>query len=206
MKKLKNKIKRKVKRQIKKQFRVTDKEIIDGFLAIGTCISSVFCLFVALFESIASLFKKNDNKYLYKDVISYLYKLTPTEFEYFCAEIFKQLGYKDVKVTKATNDFGRDIVMKDKNGETVFVECKYYNRNNLIGREICQKLLGSLDMFGVDKGIIITTSTFHRNALEVKRLVGKRLKFIDINELLVILKKLDNDCYRKIIMKTSNIA
>lgn len=182
-----------------------DKKILaEGILSIGVAVRSIFYVFYLIFENIIGLFRKKES-YLYSDVVNYMLNLTPREFEFFCAEIFRQMGYKDVKVTSSTNDYGRDIIMKDKNGECVFVECKYY-RNEAIGREICQKLLGSMSMFGIDKGIIITTSRFHNNAYEVKRHVGDKLEFIDITRLLSIIKNMDNDSYRRIMMKSLNIA
>lgn len=126
------------------------------------------------------------------------------EFEYLIAEIFKAKGY-ETTITKAVGDYGRDIILKNRD-ETIFVECKHY-KNELIGREICQKLLGSMDMFGVKKGIIVTTSHFHRNAYEVQKMVGEdRLVLWDYEDILECLSKLHPEKLKKIAFRLNNCA
>lgn len=126
------------------------------------------------------------------------------EFEYLIAEIFKAKGY-ETTTTKAVGDYGRDIILKNRD-ETIFVECKHY-KNELIGREICQKLLGSMDMFGVKKGIIVTTSHFHRNAYEVQKMVGEdKLILLDYEDILECLSKLHPEKLKKIAFRLNNCA
>lgn len=131
-------------------------------------------------------------------------KMSPRDFELFVAELFKCQGYNAI-VTKANADYGRDVILKNKN-ETIFVECKHY-KNELIGREICQKLLGSMDMFGVKKGIIITTSHFHKNAYEVQKMVGEdKLILLDYEDILEYLSRLQPEYLKKIAFKLNNCA
>lgn len=160
-----------------------------------------------VFELITGLFKhKVKGGYTSKDAIKCLNSLSPRGFEVFCGELFRQRGYRDVKVTQATNDYGRDIIMKDKDDNIVFVECKYY-KDKKIGREICQKILGSVDMFKANKAIVITSSTFHKNALEVQKMVGKdKLELIDMQVIINTLNQMDVEKLGRIIMKSSNCA
>jgi len=118
-----------------------------------------------------------------------LYDLTPREFENWCAYLLRRLGYRDVTTTSASNDGGKDIICK-RDGKKIYVECKKYmfkelaehlNRENkysrsdnekgefsekLVGRDILQKLVGAMVGDGVHRGIVITTSDFHANAIE----------------------------------------
>lgn len=89
------------------------------------------------------------------------------DFEYFCEWLFKKTGkYKSVTLTQAENDEGRDLILVDENNEFIFVECKRYtenatiNENFMIGREICQKLIGAMVVDNISKGIIVTTGTY----------------------------------------------
>ncbi|MHB9924618.1 restriction endonuclease [Clostridium botulinum] len=85
------------------------------------------------------------------------------QFEIFCGELFKQLGYK-INVTQKSYDGGKDIVLK-KNGFTTYVECKRWN-SILVGIEPLQKLVGSSIADSVLNMIFITTSGFNKNAKE----------------------------------------
>lgn len=102
--------------------------------------------------------------YNYLDIQKEIKAMDGRQFEIFCGELFKQLGFK-VKVTQKTCDCGRDIILK-KNGFTTYVECKKYGINNLIGREPLQKLVGSSIADSVLNMIFITTSDFNKNAKE----------------------------------------
>lgn len=100
------------------------------------------------------------------------------KFEIYCANLFKKAGFK-VKVTPNINDYGRDIILKNKDNETIYVECKRWNHNNglMVGREICEKLIGSCASFKVNKCIIINTGDYHRNAYEYANRIKKTGNF-----------------------------
>lgn len=93
--------------------------------------------------------------------------MDPREFEIFCAKLFKKSGYKTT-LTPASNDYGRDIII-EKDGKTAYVECKRWSKNsrNMVGREICEKLMGAcVSGKGVKQGIVINTGKYHFNAYE----------------------------------------
>lgn len=117
-----------------------------------------------------------------KDLKRYIENMTPREYEVFISEMYKQNDY-DVELTAASNDYGRDVIVS-KDGITTYIECKHYKKHedggSLIGREICQKLLGSCVMFNVNNAIIYTTGDFHENAYECERMVSD-LKLMDLN-------------------------
>lgn len=191
------------------------KSVRKDLFTIGTITSELILflcnIIIGIIKGIKGLFEKifaqkNTSIYSSKDAIKCLKSLTPRGFEVFCGELFSQLGYRDVKVTQSTNDYGRDIIMRDKDNNIVFVECKYY-KDKPIGREVCQKILGSVNMFKAQKAIVITSSSFHKNALEVQKMVGKdKLELIDMQVIINTLNKMDVNKLGRIILKSSNVA
>lgn len=93
------------------------------------------------------------------------------QFEIFSEWLFKKMGkYKSVTLTAAVNDEGRDLILVDEHNNTTFVECKRYTdkatvtEEYMIGRVVCQKLIGAMVVDNIEKGIIITTGNVHENA------------------------------------------
>lgn len=84
-------------------------------------------------------------------------------FEWFCAELFSNMGYKNIGVTSATHDGGYDVKMDD-GMNTYLVECKCYKQENMVGRPILQKLVGANAVIHAEKLIVVTTSCFSEYA------------------------------------------
>ncbi len=93
------------------------------------------------------------------------YQTNPIKFETFAAKIFSLNGYKNVQVTRGTNDGGKDIIMY-KDGCKCIVEVKLYSRTNKIGREKIQKLHSAKIDEKADFAILLTTSDFTKTAKE----------------------------------------
>lgn len=113
-----------------------------------------------------------------------LHYLSPRQFEVFCAELFKGLGY-DVELTPEGNDGGKDVILNDR----IYVECKRFNKS-MIGREICQKLLGAVEADGMEKGIIFTNGMLHENGKEML-LKTNRLELWNIDTIFIKLNSLE---------------
>lgn len=90
--------------------------------------------------------------------------LTPYEFEYFIAELFKKKGY-DAYVTDGSGDFGVDVIA-EKNGERLAIQVKRYKESNKIGSPTIRKTLGSRYKADADKTLIVTTSYYTQPAFE----------------------------------------
>ena len=122
--------------------------------------------------------------YSYFGLINHIGNLSPRQFEIFCYELYKALGYK-CTLTQATNDFGRDVIIK-KDGKTFFIECKHYSKNNKVTRDVCLKLLGSVSTFNADGGIVISTGDFTRPCYELSNRVDnlELVGYTDIMDLL----------------------
>lgn len=97
--------------------------------------------------------------------------LTPRQFEEFIADILSQLGFTDVILTPRSRDGGKDIIASNKiNGIPLafYFECKKYAEDNKVQLKTLRTLLGTIahDSNRVNKGILVTTSTFTRGSKE----------------------------------------
>jgi len=85
------------------------------------------------------------------------------EFEDLMEDVFRNLGYENVRQASKTSDEGRDILMEevvDGTRRGVVVECKH---TNSVGRPVVQKLhsaIATYDYDGPKRGIVVTTGRF----------------------------------------------
>ncbi len=108
-------------------------------------------------ERIFSLVKNNP---------SILHSITPREFEELVAEIFDRQGF-DVELTKATRDGGKDIIAIQSNMGIklkYIVECKRYAMHNKVTLDVVQRLYGVKMAEKANKAILVTTSSFTKDA------------------------------------------
>nr|WP_272507468.1 restriction endonuclease [Clostridium aestuarii] len=101
--------------------------------------------------------------------------MDPRQFELFTTKLFTKLGYR-AKVTQASNDGGKDVILK-KHHQTYYVECKRYAPSNCIGRPKLQKLVGAAVADGIPmyNTIFITTSYFSEGAKKYAKKVNMQL-------------------------------
>lgn len=184
---------------------------------IKSLIKSSFSIFFMFLSAFWFVFKSfiTISMYLFRFIGGFIYvrfgnnnsnildNLTPRQFEVLCGELFKHQGYK-VEITKATADYGRDIIL-NKDGEITFVECKYYGDGSTVGREICQKLIGSMIMLNADKSIVITTGKYNKNAFEVANKVNN-LKLMDAADINNMISQLDKYELNRVKLKLNNCA
>jgi hypothetical protein len=106
-------------------------------------------------------------KYLAKHP-EYMRQMHPRKFEELIAEIFKEKGY-DVTLTPTSRDGGKDIIAAYNTplGHQLFiVECKRYKEKNKVGVEVVRGLYGVQIAGNYNQGIIATTSTFTKDAID----------------------------------------
>ncbi len=113
---------------------------------------------------------------------SIIRNISHRNFEELTACIVDKLGFKNVLLTKASHDGGRDVIAtKHISGIPLLFafECKYYKESNKIGVEIMRSLLGSVAAKNTQTniGVLVTTSTFTKDAqnfiLSESRIDGK---------------------------------
>ena len=96
-------------------------------------------------------------------------ELSGFEFEDVMEDVFRKLGYENVRQAERVADKGRDIVMEETvNGErrAVIVECKH---TGTVGRPVVQKLHSAVATFEYDgpkRGMVATTGRFTAPARE----------------------------------------
>jgi Holliday junction resolvase/ribosomal protein L37E len=87
------------------------------------------------------------------------------EYEKAIAVLFRSEGY-EVSLTKGTNDRGIDVIAQ-KDGYTVAVQAKYYSETNKVGSGAVQKAAGLPQRPDIEKAIVITSSSFTKEARKV---------------------------------------
>lgn len=148
--------------------------VIFIFTTKSLILSLMICLILAIgfTISIAILYyhiKKSPTQKLIlkhhetKDVRHNLQDLDPYKFEEAVSLMFKAQGFKNVRTTSGSGDYGADILMEDKRNKYV-VEVKKYSRDNLIGRPALQKLQGACEHYRAMGMKFVTLGYFSNEA------------------------------------------
>ena len=93
------------------------------------------------------------------------------EFEYFCADLLKRRGFKDVVVTKGSGDFGIDI-LAERDGISYGIQCKNYHAP--IGVKAVQEVYAGRDYYDCMVGVVMSNQYFTGPAVEA----AKKLKIV----------------------------
>lgn len=131
-----------------------------------------------LFKWIKSLFNNKFRGISKEALLIELTNDTPGNFEKFCGELYSRLGYK-TKVMPEGPDGGKDVILVDKYGNITYIECKRYSPNSkfVVGREICQKLIGSCACDSVRYAKVFTTGKVCDTAYKYAEHLNKQNKF-----------------------------
>lgn len=129
------------------------------------------------------LTKNNELLQKREDILSLVqrFREKPTDFENYCARLFELRGFKAL-VTPPSRDGGYDIGLWTNAGLVGVAECKCYDPDNKIGRDMVQKLVGANATIHATSMYFVTTSDFSYDAREYAKCVGVEL--IDGSDLL----------------------
>lgn len=119
-----------------------------------------------------------------------LYEITPRHFEEIIAEIFYRKGF-DVELTKTTRDGGKDIIaFSNHMGIPLkyIIECKRYARHRKVSLEVIHRLFGVKIANSANKGILVTTSNYTKDAMVFANNHLWDLELKDYNDILFWLK------------------
>ena len=123
-----------------------------------------------------------------EDLLSKLKTCSPPFFESVVVRLLMAMGYGGVAghgtVTGKSGDGGIDGVIKqDKLGlDVVCIQAKRWEAP--VGRPVIQGFVGSMDYVRARKGVILTTSTFTKDAGDyVERIEGKKVVLINGDQL-----------------------
>lgn len=102
-----------------------------------------------------------------EQLIRILRALPPSGFEKICQRLLRESGFKKVTVTGKTGDGGIDgegiLEINPLITFKVLFQCKRYKENNTIGSSVIRDFRGAMQG-RADKGIILTTSSFTKEA------------------------------------------
>jgi restriction system protein len=125
---------------------------------------------------------------LANDLLYQLKKCAPSLFEKIVIELLVKMGYggslKDAgRAIGKTGDEGIDgIIKEDKLGlDIIYVQAKRWEGN--VGRPDVQKFAGALQGQRAKKGIMITTSSFSKEAMDFVSKIDSKIILIDGEEL-----------------------
>ena len=132
-----------------------------------TVIAFVVCIFAAIFFLIVKKPRKNKKqtpvkKPLSKDRLYSYDSMDGNDFQEFCAEILRQLGYKNIE-TKKSRDYGADI-LAEKDDVTYAIQCKRYSDN--VGNDAIQEAHTAKDFYKCHVSVVITNQYFTKSAIE----------------------------------------
>lgn len=83
------------------------------------------------------------------------------EFEYWCANLLKKLGYNNVYVTSGSGDQGVDVIA-EKGGNRWAFQCKRYSSN--VGNAAVQQVYAGKMIYDCQIGVVITNQHFTESA------------------------------------------
>lgn len=123
---------------------------------------------------------------------NFIYDISSRKFEELIAHILKRFGF-DVELTKATRDGGRDILAYIKNSVCsylTFVECKHFSPDNPVGVGIVRSVYGVQQIHRANKSLIVTSSHFTKDAIELTKPIANELELKDHNDIKIWLNHL----------------
>lgn len=91
-------------------------------------------------------------------------EMSGTEFEDYAALLLSQNGIEVLEITKASGDFGADLIILYE-GERMAVQCKRYSGK--IGVRAVQEALSSMSYYKCTRAAVLTNSDFTRQAREL---------------------------------------
>lgn len=115
---------------------------------------------IIFISMVCTIYRKLHRKYTLKQ----LDKMDGHQFEYACADILKANGYKHVKVTRGSGDFGVDIIA-EKDKVRYAIQCKRYNHK--LDNTPIQEVVGGLAYYQCDKGAVMTNQYFTEPAKQL---------------------------------------
>ncbi|MED0906749.1 restriction endonuclease [Bacillus nitratireducens] len=125
-------------------------------------------------------------KRMAKSGIRYIDKMDGRQFEVYLKALFRELGYSPT-VTKQSNDFGADLVLKGKN--RIVIQAKRYGMKNRVGISAVQEIYAAQAYYKAHEGWVVTNSVYTRQAKELAEACN--VKLIDRVELQKLINKIN---------------
>lgn len=85
-------------------------------------------------------------------------------YEHYVAEYLVGQGYRKVKVTQQSGDYGVDVIAQ--NGKDKYaIQCKYYS--SPVGVEAVQQVVGGMAHYGCTRAMVVTNNGYTRPAIKL---------------------------------------
>jgi HJR/Mrr/RecB family endonuclease len=147
-------------------------------------------IFYVLFRICKFMYRKFQDRRILKRMaksgIRYIDKMDGHQFEVYLKALFRELGYSPT-VTKQSNDFGADLVLKGKN--RIVIQAKRYGMKNRVGISAVQEIYAAQAYYKANEGWVVTNSVYTRQAKELAEACNVRL--IDRVELQKLINKIN---------------
>lgn len=118
-----------------------------------------------------------------KFTIEYVDTLEGLQFEDYVVEILNLNNYENVSKTKASGDYGIDV-LATKDNIKYAIQCKNYNSN--LGNKCVQEAYSGKQYYNCHVGIVLTNNFFTANAVELAEKNG--ILLWDRNKLISLIK------------------
>lgn len=112
--------------------------------------------------------------------VEYWFSLNGHDFETEITNLFNKSGLFNAQKTKGSGDGGVDIILKTKNGITIFVECKAHKHP--VGPNIIRGLYGTMASQKVKRGILISLGGVTEGVMDFIK--DKYLSVVDVNDII----------------------
>lgn len=155
----------------------------------------IFLIALVYFGAVLVLFLVNrflkHRAFLTKKDLDTIRKLTPSKFEEFTGQLFRELGYS-AEVTGGRGDGGIDIILK-KDGKKTYAQCKKYGYKRKVKPGEVRDFYGGIadHIAKGEKSFFVTTSSFTQAAKNACR--ERNIEAIDGHKLLKYMKKVNVD-------------
>jgi restriction system protein len=127
-------------------------------------------------------------------LIEVLQSISPVGFEHLCGRLLKEYNFENVEITQRSNDGGIDgyatLKLNPFVSLSVFFQCKRYQ--GTVPTEKVQAFIGVMETNrrSVEKGLMITTGSFAKNAIEIEK-ANIKLELIDGEKLVEMFEKVE---------------
>ena len=119
------------------------------------------------------------------DSISTIDNMEGIEFENFIAKLLKKHGFKNVKTTPASNDYGIDVLAEKDHVKYAF-QCKNYADD--VGNKAIQEAYSGKQYYNCHIGVVVTNRYFTRQAQELAK--KNDILLWDRNKLISMIEKM----------------
>jgi len=144
--------------------------IVENINFIINVLFTIIFLIMLIYICI-SFYKKMKKKRKIKRIINSgidkIDKMTGIEFEKFLEHFMQKLGYKIIKRTNKTGDFGADLIIKDNTDMKIAVQAKRHK--NKVSLRAVQEVSAAKGYYDCPKGMVITNSHLTHPAKQLAR-------------------------------------